>query len=58
MADKEQLDKMLDSLVNDKGEQAEIYFHDYLQGKMQEVIHGEVDAEAPAPEQQINTNEE
>jgi hypothetical protein len=57
MADKEQLDKMLDSMINDKGEQAEIHFHDYLQGKMQEVIHGEVQTDEPEPEQ-INTNEE
>lgn len=47
MADKEALNKMLDNLVNDKGEQAQVHFHDYLQGKMQEVIHGdeEVDEE-------------
>jgi hypothetical protein len=28
--------------MDDKHEQAEINFHDYLQGKMQEVLHGEV----------------
>ncbi len=43
MSDKEQLDKMLDSIIGDKTEQAEIHFHDYLQDKMQEVIHGEVE---------------
>ena len=53
MADKEQLDKMLDSLINDKNEQAEIHFHDYLQDKMQEVIHGEADVEdAPSEQEQ------
>lgn len=41
MADTEELGKMLDNLINDKGEQAEVHFHDYLQSKMQEVIHGD-----------------
>lgn len=40
MSDNEQLDKMLDNIMDDKSEQAEINFHDYLQGKMQEVLHG------------------
>ncbi len=43
MADTDQLGKMLDNLINKKGEQAEVHFHDYLQGKMQEVIHGDED---------------
>ena len=42
MSDNEQLDKMLDNIMDDKHEQAEINFHDYLQGKMQAVLHGEV----------------
>ncbi len=41
MADTEELGKMLDNLINDKGEQAEINFHDYLQDKMQNIIHGD-----------------
>jgi len=41
MSDKEALSKMLDNLINNKGEQAEVHFHDYLQGKMQDVIHGD-----------------
>jgi len=41
MADTEQLSKMLDNLINKKDEQAQVHFHDYLQGKMQEVIHGD-----------------
>lgn len=48
MADTEQLSNMLDNLINDKGEQAEVHFHDYLQGKMQEVIHGDDVVEIPA----------
>lgn len=48
MADTEELSKMLDNLINNKGEQAEVHFHDYLQGKMQEVIHGDEEvAEIP-----------
>ncbi len=43
MADTEELGKMLDNLINNKGEQAEVHFHDYLQSKMQEVIHGETE---------------
>ena len=41
MADKDKLNQMLDDLIDNKGEQAEIHFHDYLQTKMQEIIHGE-----------------
>jgi len=49
MSDKEALNKMLDNLINNKGEQAEVHFHDYLQGKMQEVIHGDEEiVEEPA----------
>jgi hypothetical protein len=48
MSDKEALNKMLDNLISNKGEQAEVHFHDYLQGKMQEVIHGDEEvAEVP-----------
>ena len=54
MSDNEQLDKMLDNIMDDKHEQAEINFHDYLQGKMQEVLHGEVEADT---EQEENTND-
>ncbi len=43
MADTEELGKMLDNLINNKSEQAEVHFHDYLQGKMQEVVHGDVE---------------
>jgi hypothetical protein len=42
MSDNEQLDKMLDNIMDEKPEQAEINFHDYLQGKMQEVLHGTI----------------
>lgn len=41
MPDTEKLGKMLDNLINKKDSQAEVHFHDYLQGKMQEVVHGE-----------------
>jgi hypothetical protein len=54
MSDNEQLDKMLDNIMDDKHEQAEINFHDYLQGKMQEVLHGEVEGESEHDEQNTN----
>jgi len=54
MADTEQLGKMLDNLINNKGEDAEVHFHDYLQGKMQEVIHGDTEISDNAD----TTNEE
>ena len=57
MADKEKLNNMLDNLINDKGEQAQVDFHDYLGGKMKEVLGidpaGEVDDKA-----EVNTDEE
>jgi len=52
MSDNEQLDKMLDNIMDDKPEQAEIEFHNYLQGKMQEVLHGTI------PDEQEKTNNE
>ena len=44
MADTDKIRNMLDNLINDKAEQAQVDFHDYLQGKMKEVT-GLVDAE-------------
>ncbi len=42
MADKEQLGKMLDSIIKDKDhEQAEIHFHTFAQEVMKSMIHGE-----------------
>ncbi len=54
MADTEELGKMLDNLIKNKGEQAEVHFHDYLQSKMQEVIHGEVE---PSDDSDTNDKE-
>jgi len=51
MADIETLGKVLDNLINDKGEQAEVHFHDYLQGKMQEVIHGDEELDTTTDEE-------
>ena len=42
MADREKLQNMLDNLINQKAEQAQVNFHDYLQSKMQEVAKNEV----------------
>lgn len=41
MADRDKLQSMLDNLINDKSEQAQVDFHDFLQGKMKEVVGGE-----------------
>ena len=42
MADTDQLKDMLDNIINDKSEQAQINFHDYLQGKMKDTLGVEV----------------
>jgi len=46
MADKDKLNSMIDSLINDKPEEAQIAFHDYLGAKMREEIQG-VSEETP-----------
>ena len=38
MSDKEQLRNMLDNLINNKAEDAQVNFHSSLQGKMQDVL--------------------
>ena len=38
MADKEKLKNMLDNLINDKSEQAQVDFHDYLGDKMKDTL--------------------
>ena len=38
MDEKEKLRSMLDNLINDNGEEAELDFHSYLQGKMQDEL--------------------
>ena len=40
MADKEKLNDMLDALINNKPEDAQIAFHDYLGARMREEIQG------------------
>lgn len=47
MADEDKLKNMLDDLINNKPEQAQVNFRDYLQGKMQEVLRGEHQVELP-----------
>ena len=51
MADKDKLSQMLDAIINDKPEEAQIAFHDFLGSKMKEQISGE-----PTPE--TDNNEE
>lgn len=47
MADTNKLQQMLDDLIKDKPEQAQVAFHDYLQDKMKDVVQ---------PEQQSQEN--
>lgn len=49
MSEKDKLQNMLDNLINQKPEQAQVNFHDYLQGKMQDVM-GTAPTEEPAPQ--------
>lgn len=45
MADKEKLNDMLDSLIDDKDEQAQVHFHSYLEDKMKEVLGTKIEPE-------------
>jgi hypothetical protein len=40
MADRDKLHNMLDNIIDNKGEQAQVNFHDYLNDKMREVVMG------------------
>lgn len=40
MAETDKLKDMLDQLIQDRPEQAQVNFHEYLQGKMREVVQG------------------
>lgn len=51
MADKQKLNDMLDAMVNDETEKAEIAFHSYLKDKMQDVLKGQQEEPAPAETQ-------
>jgi len=42
MADKEKLRDMLDALIDDNSDKAQVDFHSYLSDKMKEVIHPDV----------------
>jgi len=42
MEHSEALGKVLDNIINDKGDQAEVCFHDYLQNKLEVEIHGNI----------------
>ena len=51
MADKERLSDMLDAIINNKPEEAQIAFHDYLGNRMREEIHSN-------PENDLEFNDE
>ena len=48
MADKEKLGQMLDALINQQPEDAQVHFHDYLNQRVKEEIHGEPEADPEA----------
>lgn len=48
---KEQLKTMLDAIIGDKSEEAEIAFHGYLTGKMQDAIN-------PVADEDLDIDEE
>lgn len=43
---KDLLKKMLDNIINDKSEEAQVNFHSYLSDKMKQDLHGETPSEA------------
>lgn len=59
MSDKEKLDQMLNNLIDDNNEQAQVDFHQYLRGKMQTSL-GVVnpDAAVVGTQDQANSNKE
>ncbi len=61
MADKEKLRNMLDNLVGDNSEQAQVDFHDYLGDKMKDTLGVEPpvesDEEVDAAEVDKNSEE-
>jgi len=42
MEHSEALGKVLDNIINDKSDQAEVFFHDYLQNKLEVELHGDI----------------
>jgi len=42
MDKREKLQSMLDAIIDDKNDQAQVDFHQYLQNKMQSALKGEV----------------
>lgn len=55
MADKEKLGQMVDALINQKPEDAQVAFHSYFVQRSQEEVQGEPEQ---APEPTDNTDEE
>jgi hypothetical protein len=46
---KEALKQVVDAIINDKQEEAEVSFHTYLSDKMKDMLGGEYQAPVPAP---------
>jgi hypothetical protein len=45
---KDKIGQMVDALINNKPEEAQISFHDYLGSKMKEKLHPEIEVEDEA----------
>lgn len=56
MSENSKLNDMLDDLINQKPENAQVNFHDYLQGKMREVM-GNVPSEVAKDSDQQDNEE-
>ena len=58
MADKQKLRDMLDSLIDDKSDQAQVDFHQYLEVKMKDVLNPEeVETEVDAKDENSESKE-
>lgn len=58
MADTEKLKSMLDNIINDKQEDAQVDFHSYVTDKMKEINSGVQGVEDNSGVENKNTNEE
>lgn len=47
MADKQHLNNMLDNLINKKGEEAQIDFHQYAKEKFKEILNNAPSKQTP-----------
>jgi len=58
MADKKKLKDMLNSIVDKNDEQAQVFFHDYLEDKMRDVLKPVVDPETEVVDDEDSTKKD